>query len=50
MTDKEKRLMLLRLAVLLAGILCLGLGVYNGGMTDVLVKAVRICRECIGLG
>ncbi len=26
------------------------LGVLNGGMRDVLIKAVRICTECIGLG
>lgn len=25
-------------------------GVMNGGMRDVLVKAVNICTECIGLG
>ena len=26
------------------------LGVMNGGMFDVLVKAINICTECIGLG
>lgn len=26
------------------------LGVMNGGMRDVLVKAINICTECIGLG
>jgi len=31
-------------------ILFIILGVINGGMTDVLNKAVNICRECIGLG
>ena len=25
-------------------------GVFNGGMYDVLVKAINICTECIGLG
>jgi hypothetical protein len=25
-------------------------GIYNGGMRDVLVKAINICTECIGLG
>ncbi|MBO5909804.1 MAG: thioredoxin [Clostridia bacterium] len=25
-------------------------GVINGGMTDVLNKAIKICTECIGLG
>ena len=26
------------------------LGILNGGMDDVLSKAVKICTECIGLG
>lgn len=26
------------------------IGVFNGGMGDVLAKAIRICTECIGLG
>ncbi|MBO5945717.1 MAG: thioredoxin [Clostridia bacterium] len=26
------------------------LGVLNGGMADVLAKAAKICRECVGLG
>ena len=26
------------------------LGIFNGGMADVLAKAVKICTECIGLG
>ena len=26
------------------------LGIFNGGMGDVLAKAVKICTECIGLG
>ncbi len=25
-------------------------GIINGGMRDVLVKAIKICTECIGLG
>ena len=32
------------------GIVFVVLGVLNGGMADVLGKAVRICTECIGLG
>ncbi len=39
-----------RLAIfLLAGALIV-LGILNGGMNDVLIKAVNICAECIGLG
>ncbi len=26
------------------------LGIVNGGLWDVLVKAINICTECIGLG
>ena len=26
------------------------LGIRNGGLRDVLVKAIQICTECIGLG
>lgn len=32
------------------GIVFVVLGVLNGGMADVLGKAIRICTECIGLG
>ena len=42
--------MIVRLAVLALGITFIILGVSNGGMADVLGKAVRICTECIGLG
>ena len=37
-------------AILVVGIVCIVLGVCNGGMADVLGKAIRICTECIGLG
>lgn len=37
-------------ALLCMGILFAVLGVLNGGMEDVLTKAVKICSECIGLG
>lgn len=37
------------LCVLLA-VLLIGLGIINGGLWDVLVKAINICTECIGLG
>ena len=45
-----KRLTLMRAAVFAAAIALILLGVFNGGARDVLVKAVRICSECIGLG
>ncbi len=42
--------LIVRLAVIAIGITFVILGVSNGGMADVLGKAVRICTECIGLG
>jgi 4-amino-4-deoxy-L-arabinose transferase-like glycosyltransferase len=42
--------MFVRLGVLLVSIAFIILGIFNGGMSDVLGKAVRICTECIGLG
>ena len=39
-----------RYGVLAISILFIVLGIFNGGMADVLGKAVRICTECIGLG
>lgn len=36
--------------VIVLGIVFVILGVTNGGMRDVFVKAVNICTECIGLG
>ena len=40
----------LRAALYAAALLLLALGLFNGGLNDVLVKAVNICTECIGLG
>lgn len=40
----------IKCAVLCVAILFIVLGIFNGGMGDVLAKAVKICRECIGLG
>ena len=39
-----------RIAILLAGVVYVVLGIFNGGMGDVLAKAIKICTECIGLG
>lgn len=40
----------LRLVLFAAAGLFIVLGVLNGGLNDVLVKAINICTECIGLG
>lgn len=36
--------------IALVAVVLIVLGVLNGGMADVLGKAIRICTECIGLG
>ncbi len=40
----------IRIALIGCAVLFIVLGVVNGGMVDVLIKAVNICAECIGLG
>lgn len=37
-------------AVFVAAVTFIVLGILNGGARDVLIKAVNICQECIGLG
>ncbi len=39
-----------RAILLIAALALIAAGVLNGGMYDVLVKAINICTECIGLG
>ncbi len=46
----ERRLNLIRAALLIAAALMIAAGVANGGLRDVLYKAKNICTECIGLG
>ena len=41
---------ILRIVLFGAAVLFIVLGVMNGGLYDVLVKAINICTECIGLG
>ena len=40
----------LRISLAVAAILLIVIGILNGGMAEVLDKAVNICTECIGLG
>ena len=40
----------LRGILLMLAIVLIVWGVFNGGLYDVLVKAINICTECIGLG
>ena len=39
-----------RIALFLFAITFILIGIDNGGMADVLEKAVNICTQCIGLG
>ncbi len=48
---REKEILLVtRCAVLLIGLAFVIVGIVNGGMADVVQKAIKICTECIGLG
>ena len=40
----------IRIAVAVVAIAFIILGIFNGGIADVLAKAINICTECIGLG
>lgn len=40
----------LRGVIIALAVLLIVLGIANGGLWDVLVKAINICTECIGLG
>ena len=41
---------IIRGAIAAVAVTFIVLGIFNGGMADVLGKAIRICTECIGLG
>lgn len=47
---KEKSVLVIRLVLVAAGIALFIVGIFNGGMADVLTKAINICTQCIGLG
>ena len=41
---------IVRIIVFLLAVTFIILGVFNGGVKDVFIKAINICTECIGLG
>ena len=49
-TEKPRWVWSVRGLLAVAAVVLVVLGVLNGGMADVLGKAIRICTECIGLG
>lgn len=48
--ENEKFLLGARLTLLVLVVTFIIIGIFNGGMADVLQKAINICTECIGLG
>ena len=46
----DKLLLGVRVGLGVVGVVFVVLGIANGGMADVLAKAVEICTQCIGLG
>lgn len=40
----------IRVILLVVGILSIGLGIYREEVKTVLMKAIYICLECIGIG
>ena len=47
---EPKHVNTLRAVVVIAAVLLIIAGILNGGALDVLVKAINICTECVGLG
>ena len=46
----ETAMLVIKTVIFVTACVFILLGVLNGGMADVLAKAVKICTECIGLG
>ncbi len=47
---REKSMLITRIVVASVALILVIVGICNGGMKDVLLKAVNICTQCIGLG
>ena len=48
--ETARKRVIIRRVLLVAAVIFVVLGVQNGSMKDVIVKAIRICTECVGLG
>lgn len=48
--DNTKAVWIIRGVIIIVAVVFVVLGIINGGMADVLEKAIKICTECIGLG
>lgn len=47
---KDHGIQIIRIGMLIAAVLFIGIGWMRGEQTEVLQKAVRVCLECIGIG
>ena len=47
---RENRMTVLRCALAICALAFIAFGVARGEMATVLIKAINICLECIGLG
>ncbi|MBR4456229.1 MAG: thioredoxin [Solobacterium sp.] len=47
---KPQTLTIARTALVVLAVVFIIMGIANGGARDVLIKAVNICTECVGLG
>lgn len=48
--ESDKLLLGVHIGLGVVGVAFVALGIANGGMADVLAKAIEICTQCIGLG
>ena len=48
--NEQMQTAIIRAALIVVAVVLIGLGIANGGMRDVLGKAIKICTECIGVG
>ena len=48
--DPAKTMLITRCVLCSVALVFILLGIFNGGVQDVLGKAIAICTECIGLG
>ena len=46
----DRKMRILRTAVLVIALVLIVIGILNGGLEDVLAKGAAICTECVGLG
>jgi len=50
MPQEERRVRTVRIVLLTLAAALIIAGILNGGIRDVLVKAINLCTECVGLG